>query len=65
MDRHYAKDIDVVIPMCNLIWYSDNYSKTSGSLWQYHEDEPVLTDANAIIDFTGNNTSNWFDFNEK
>ena len=28
-----AKDIDVVIPMSNLIEYSDNYSKTSGSLW--------------------------------
>ena len=27
----YAKDIDVVIPMYNLIEYSDNYSKSSGS----------------------------------
>ena len=27
-----AKDIDVVVPMYNLIEYSDNYSKTSGSL---------------------------------
>ena len=33
------KDIDVVMPMYNLIEYSDNYSKTSGSLWQYHRDE--------------------------
>ena len=30
-----AKDIDIVMPMYNLIEYSDNYSKTSGSLWQY------------------------------
>ena len=30
-----AKDIDIVKPMYNLIEYSDNYSKTSGSLWQY------------------------------
>ena len=30
-----AKDIDIVIPMYNLIEYSDNYSKTCGSLWQY------------------------------
>ena len=30
-----AKDIDTVMPMYNLIEYSDNYSKTSGSLWQY------------------------------
>ena len=27
-----AKDIDIVIPMYNLIEYSDNYAKTSGSL---------------------------------
>ena len=30
-----AKDIDIVMPMYNLIEYSDNYSKTSGSLSQY------------------------------
>ena len=28
-----ALDIDIVMPMYNLIEYSDNYSKTSGSLW--------------------------------
>ena len=28
------------MPMYNLIKYSDNYSKTSGSLWQYYRDEP-------------------------
>ena len=35
-----AKDIDIVMPMYNLIEYSDNYSKTSGSLWEYYRDEP-------------------------
>ena len=35
-----ANDIDVVMPMYNLIEYSDNHSKTSGSLWQYYRDEP-------------------------
>ena len=35
-----AKDIDIVMPMYNLIEYSDNYSKTSGSLWQYYKDVP-------------------------
>ena len=34
------KDIDIVMPMYNLIEYSDNYAKTSGSLWQYYIDEP-------------------------
>ena len=28
------------MPMYNLIEYSDNYSKTSGSLWQYYKDSP-------------------------
>ena len=32
--------IDIVMPMYNLIEYSDNYSKTSGSLWQYYKDIP-------------------------
>ena len=30
-----AKDTDIVIPMYNLIEYSDNYYKTSGSLWHF------------------------------
>ena len=28
------------MPMYNLIEYSDNYAKTTGSLWQYSRDEP-------------------------
>ena len=39
-----AKDIDIVMPMYNLIEYSDNYAKTTGSLWQYFRDEPVYDD---------------------
>ena len=38
-----AKDIDIVLPMYNLIEYSNNYVKTSGSLWQYYKDEQNLT----------------------
>ena len=34
------KYIDVVMPMYNLIEYSDNCSETSGSLWQYCRDDP-------------------------
>ena len=30
------------MPMYNLIEYSDNYSKTSGSLWNYYRDEPQI-----------------------
>ena len=32
--------MNAVMPMYNLIEYSDNYSKTSGSLWQYYNDDP-------------------------
>ena len=36
----YCQDIDTVMPMYNLIEYSDNYAKRSGSLWQYYRNEP-------------------------
>ena len=39
-DIDNAQDIDIVMPTYNLIGYSDNYSKTSGSLWQYYKDDP-------------------------
>ena len=34
-----AKDLDTDMAKYNLIEYSDNYSKASGSLWQYYRDE--------------------------
>ena len=37
----YAKDLDVAMPMYNLIEYSDNYSKILGNLWQHYRDEPA------------------------
>ena len=30
-----AEDLDIVMPMYNFLEYSKNYSKTSGSLWNY------------------------------
>ena len=39
-DIDNAHDIDIVMPMYNLTEYSNNYSKTSGSLWQYYKDDP-------------------------
>ena len=35
-----AKDLDVVMPMFNLIECSKTYRKTTGSLWNYYRDEP-------------------------
>ena len=36
-DIDNVQDIDIVMPMHNLIEHSNNYSKTSRSLWQYYE----------------------------
>ena len=33
-----AEDLDIVIPLYNLLEYSDNYSVTSGNLQNYHRD---------------------------
>ena len=35
-----AEDLDIVMPMYNLLEYSKNYKKTTGSLWNYYRDEP-------------------------
>ena len=40
-----AEDLDVVMPMHNLLGYSKNYRKTIGSLWNYYRDEPDNTPA--------------------
>ena len=53
----HAKDLDIVMPMHNLIEFNDNYSKTSGTFWQYYRDEPALTDAGAIENLPGSSAS--------
>ena len=53
------------MPMYNLIKYSDNYSKTSGSLWQYCKDIPAVNNAGNIVDFNGANATDSFNFKTK
>ena len=36
---YYADFINIAMPMYNFIEYSDNYSDSSGSLWQFKRDE--------------------------
>ena len=60
-----AEYIDIVMPMYNLIEYSDNYSKTTGSLWQYCKDIPGVNKAGNIIDFTAINTTDSFKIKTK
>ena len=38
-----AEDLDVVMPLYNLLEYSKNYKKTTGSLWNYYRNEPSST----------------------
>ena len=46
--------------------YSNAYSKTSGSLWQYYRDEPTLDNNGNIIDvLDDNNNSALFNFFKK
>ena len=53
------------MPMYNLIEYSDNYAKPSGSLRQYCKDIPPVNNNNAIADFSGANLTNSFNFKAK
>ena len=60
-----AEYIDIVMPMYNLIEYSDNYSKTSGSLWQYCKEIPAVNNDGNIVDFNGANATDSFNFKTK
>ena len=52
-----AEYIDLVMSMYNLIEYSDNYSKTSGSLWRYCKEIPAVNNDGDIVDFHGANAT--------
>ena len=59
----YCQDTDIIMPVYNLIEYSNNYAKTSGSLWQYYRDEPNdnLADSQSVkpkINITGKTPNN-------
>ena len=60
-----AEYIDIVMPMHNLIEYGDNYSKTSGSLWQYCKEMPAVNNADNIVNFNEANATDLFDFRTK
>ena len=58
-DEHIdtAENLDIKMPMYNLIEYSDNYQDSSATLYQYKRDEPP--EANAINDLTTNASSSF------
>ena len=53
------------MPMYNLIEYSDNYSKTSGSLWHYCKEIPAVDNHGDIVNFNGANATHSFNFKTK
>ena len=58
--------IYVVMPMHNLLEYSNIYLKTSITLWQYYRDQPTLNNNIVFIDFPADdNSSNLFKFKQK
>ena len=58
-DEHVdtAENLDITMPMNNLIEYSDNYQDSSATLYQYKRDEPP--EDNAIDDLTTGNSSSF------
>ena len=60
-----AEYIDIVMVMYDLIEYCDNYSKTSGSLWQYCKKIPAVNKDGDIVDFDGANATDPFSFKTK
>ena len=58
-DEHVdtAENLDITMPMYNLIEYADNYQDSSATLYQYKRDEPP--EADAIADLTVNNSSSF------
>ena len=58
-DEHVdtAENLDITMPMYNLIEYSDNYQGSSATLYQYKRDEPP--EANAISDLTTDTSSSF------
>ena len=53
------------MPMYNLIEYNDNYSKTSGSLWQHCKEIPAVNNAGNVVGFNGANATDSFNFRTK
>ena len=58
-DEHVdtAENLDIIMPMYNLIEYSDNYQDSSATLYQYKRDEPPEGDA--VADLTADNSSSF------
>ena len=53
------------MPMYNLIEFTDNHSKTSGSLQQHYKDIPTVNNNGEIVEFNVANATDSFNFKAK
>ena len=53
------QNINIAMPIYNLIEYSDNHFDTSGSLWQFKRDKQPIHNNGAFINLTAENSSSF------
>ena len=60
-DEHVetAENLDIIMPMYNLIEYSDNYADSSGSLYQFKRDESPMNDAENPLNVALDNSTSF------
>ena len=60
-DEHVetAENFDIIIPMYNLLEYSDNYADSSGSLYQFKRDESPINDAGNLNNIALDNSTSF------
>ena len=60
-DEHVetAENMDIIMPMYNLIEYSDNYADSSGSLYQFKRDESPINDAENPLNVASDNSTSF------
>ena len=57
-----ADNLDIIMPLYNLIEYNDNYSDTAGSLWLFKRDEQNMNNGNPANFTTDDSTSTSFKY---
>ena len=60
-DEHFetAENLDIIITMCNLIEYSDNYADSSESLYQFKRDESPMNHAGNLLNGSLDNSTSF------
>ena len=54
-----AENLDIIMPMCNLIEYRDNYSVSSGSLWHFKRDESPMNNEGDLLNVALDNSTSF------